>query len=213
MVSNLIRVSILGALPNGEEWTVNPVWRINGPGQEVTVAKLTTIAASINAITVPTAVRNLMTPSTTINGVRLEARANDGQLMAQAEGLRGVALVGSGGQAHPYQTSIVTSLRTPGPGASGRGRLYWPATGATVGATTLRMSSADVTSTLAGVKGYLQLIESAITAQVTDCILAVWSRKLNTTFGVTSLLEGDIYDTQRRRRDVLVETYQQLLYP
>jgi len=77
----------------------------------------------------------------------------------------------------------------------------------------LRPTSTEVGQILTGTRTFLTAIQSAITAQVTDCILAVWSRKLNTTFGVTSLLAGDILDTQRRRRDSLIETYTQLTYP
>jgi len=48
---------------------------------------------------------------------------------------------------------------------------------------------------------------------VPDSILAVWSRTLATTLGVTRIQMGDVLDTQRRRRDSQVENYQELAFP
>jgi len=134
-------------------------------------------------------------------------------LEALAEGVRGTIVSGSSGTNHPFQTAMVTSLRTPLAGASGRGRLYWPATGTTLVATNLRASPGDVTSILSSVKTYLTAIQASVTSQVPDSILAVWSRTLVTTLGVTRIQVGDILDVQRRRRDSQIENYQELAYP
>jgi len=212
-MADLIKVSITGAMPSGEVWSINPVWRLNGAPVSVSAAQCTAIVTAVNAITVPTGVRNMMSVNTTIVGCRVEARDVDGTLDALAEGTRALALTGSGSQGHPFQTSAVVSLRSPLAGASGRGRLYIPATGVAVDLSTLRLTSANVTSYLAGIKSYLGLIESAVTSQVPSSILAVWSRTLLTTLGVTRIQMGDVLDTQRRRRDAAIENYTELAYP
>jgi len=98
-------------------------------------------------------------------------------------------------------------------GASGRGRLYIPATGFAVSPSNLRPLPANVTTALTGTKQYLTALSAAVTANVTDTILAVWSRKLATTLGVTRIQMGDVLDTQRRRRDSLIENYQEQAWP
>jgi hypothetical protein len=66
---------------------------------------------------------------------------------------------------------------------------------------------------LSAFTSYMGLIQAAITAEVSESILAVWSRSLDTTFGVTRVLIGDVLDVQRRRRDALREAYLQATYP
>jgi hypothetical protein len=47
---------------------------------------------------------------------------------------------------------------------------------------------------------------------LTGADLAVWSRVGSQLNEVNALQVGDVLDTQRRRRDTLVETYQQTLF-
>jgi hypothetical protein len=212
-MADLIKVSIQGQMPGGEVWSINPVYRMNVQGQAVTVTQLQAIVTAVNAIAVPTTLRAVFNTSTTITGCRVEARSNTGVLQALAEGTRATATSGTGGNDHPYQNALVVSLRSPLAGASGRGRLYLPATGIPIINTTLRPSSTIVGQSLTGAKQYLQAIQTAVTGQVTDCILAVWSRKLSTTLGVTRIQMGDVLDTQRRRRDAVIENISELSYP
>ena len=212
-MADLVKVSITGTLPGGEVWSINPVWRINDAPQTVTAGECQAIVTAVNAIVIPTGFRNMLNTSTAVTGCRVEARQVTGELEALAEGTRATAVTGQGPDDHPYQTSIVLSLRSPLAGASGRGRLYIPATGVATVNTTLRPSAVNVTSYLAGAKGYLQAIQTALTVTVPDSILAVWSRTLGTTLGVTRIQMGDVLDTQRRRRDAQIENYQELTYP
>jgi hypothetical protein len=214
-MADVLRVSILGALPSGEEWSVNPVWRIGPPADVATFGECSAAVTAINAITVPTGVRNMMNGVTTITGCRVEARSLGGTLEALAEGGRAVAITGQGTMPHPFQTALVTSLRTTVAGASGRGRLYWPATGLSLTAATLRPDTGAVTSAIQGVNTYLENIEVALAASfdADPLQLSVWSRTNSSTAPVVRLLMGDVPDTQRRRRDTLVETYQSLAWP
>lgn len=203
----------MGALPNGEVWSVNPVWQIADSGVDNTYAEVNAIATACAAITVPVPLRLMYNSNTSITGFRVETRKYNGTLELLAEAAVPSVVFGSGTQNHPFQTSMVTSLRSEYPGARGRGRLYWPATGMAISSSTLRPTTADVTTALGGVKTYLSAIQTAINAQIPVINLVVWSRVGGIAHQVTRLLQGDILDTQRRRRDSLAETYQTVTYP
>lgn len=144
----------------------------------------------------------------------MEARRWNGDLAALGEAVKATPQGGSGTTAHPFQTSIVLSLRTAAIGASGRGRLYWPATGLAMNSGTLRPAGSAVLAILSGFKTYLTSIGTAIDTVTTEVpFLSVWSRTNATTAPVINIQMGDILDTQRRRRDAAVETYQTVSYP
>jgi hypothetical protein len=201
-------------MPNGEVWSVNPVYRL-GTGGTVPVsdAQLTTIATAINARTVSTGILTMWSTSTSITGVRLEARLITGELQTIVEGSRAVPAVGSGSNTHPFQTAMVTSLRTGTSGPRGRGRLYWPATAFAMSGATLRVNATSLNSFLLGVKTYLSGIETDIEASVGGASLAVWSRTSDSIDNVATIQAGDVLDTQRRRRDALIEAFQTTTYP
>lgn len=211
-MADLIRMSLVGTMPNGEVWSVNPCFRLNGsPG--VTNAELVALVNAIDGITYPTSMAALHSTNTRWTGVRAEARENTGELVSFADKTFGTSFAGTGSSNHPYQTAAVFSLRTPGPGGNGRGRVYWPATGVALDSTTLRMSSSVVSAALTGFRSLMTTLEGLVTTHVDEAILAVWSRSLATTFGVTNVQAGDVADTQRRRRDVVPESYTNLPYP
>jgi hypothetical protein len=215
-VANVIRVSLLGTLPGGEVWSVNPVWQIGGvsTAEDVSQSQAQTMADAIAALTIPTGVLNLMSNGCRHTGARVEARRWNGLLAAQAEKIRAAPVVATGTGAMPFQASLVTSLRTAGLGGSGRGRIYWPATGANLTSTTLRPDTAFITSSLAGVKTYLTSITAALNVTLTnDAVLSVWSRQLQQTNPVNQLQMGDVIDVQRRRRDNILESYSSLTFP
>jgi len=212
-VASVIRVSILGTMPGGEVWSVNPCWFLNDEPASITQAEALAIATAVDGITVPTNVRAAMNADTKISGNRVEARDRAGLLEALGEHTRATAIPGTGTNPHPYQTSTVTSLRSAFPGGQGRGRLYWPATGAQVDGPTLRFTSTFTGSFLTGVRQYLTLIEAAVAASAGPCALSVWSRTGSAFHKVITIRQGDVADTQRRRRDTLSESYTELSYP
>ena len=119
----LLKVSIKGAMPSGEVWSINPVY--STPTEpSLSFDQLNTIATAINAIAPGAQLQQLMTNTTTITGVRLEQRERNGTLVSQMEQSRTTPWTGGGATAHPAQTSMVFSLITNTPGARGRGRLY-----------------------------------------------------------------------------------------
>ena len=214
-MAHLLRVSLVGSMPNGEEWSVNPVYSVGGDfGAPVSATQAQTIATAIAAVVVPTGLLTMNATSVTFSGCRVEARGLDGTLESLAEAVKAVPSAGTvATNAHTFQTAIVSSLRTGLPGASGRGRLYWPATGLALTTSTLRPAAATITGILSSVKTYLSGVQSAIDVTLDGVALCVWSRTGNSLAVVNNLQMGDVVDIQRRRRDVLVEGYQSLAYP
>lgn len=214
-MADLLRVSVQGALPGGEVWSVNPVYSIGGDfGAPVSAAQALTIATAIDALTISAGITGIFAAGTTITGNRVEARALNGVLETQAEHVRGAPVNGTvAASPHPYQTAVVCSLRTTTPGPSGRGRLYFPATGATLAIGNYRMTPAVVNSTLLGIKTLLSGIQGAIDVTLDGVALAVWSRKTLALHVVNNVQMGDVLDTQRRRRDALTENVTAVAYP
>lgn len=213
-MADLLRISINGAMPSGEVWSVNPVYSVGGDfGAPVSQAQAQTIANAIAAAAVPSTLQGMWSSGTTMTGYRVEARSKTGVLETQAESVRATPIAGNGLNPHPFQTSAVISLRTALPGASGRGRLYWPATALGIDPTSLRISATPVTNTLAAVKTYLSAIQTAIDVTLDGVALVVWSRKNHAITTVNRLELGNVFDVQRRRRDQLIENISATTYP
>lgn len=212
-MADVLRISIKGSLPNGEVWSVNPVWALNDFPVTTTPAQVSAVATACAAVTVPTALLFQMSSSTNVNAVRVEARTMGGVLENLAEATKGTPQAGTGTQPHPFQTSWVISLRTLRVGGSGRGRLYWPATSTQLAVGTLRPTTSELNSFCAGAKTYLSGLTTAVKATFDTAVLAVWSRTSSSAENVSSIQVGDVLDVQRRRRDALVEGTVSLAFP
>lgn len=207
-MADLVRVSILGSMPGGEVWSVNPVFAFS-TGIALSTDELAAMAVAVNGASVPVDLRATNVPAVAITGCRIEARKKTGELEAVAEAARPTPIQGSATAAHPFQTSIVASLRTADSSARGKGRLYWPATGVNISNTTLRLGSIDTSNFITAFNIYLAQVRTAVRSVggATTAVLAVWSRTNNDTRVVLSMRAGDVADVQRRRRDSLTETY------
>lgn len=212
-MAELIKVSLRGTLPGGEVFSVNPVWKIL-TGAAITHPEAVDAVNAINAITIPTDVKSMMTSACFWTGCRVEARGIDGTLETLAEGDRATPVAGTGASGKPFQAAMVLSLRTSTPGGRGRGRLYFPATGVGLTASTLRVGAGDQANFLAGLKTYIAAVGTALDASVDESLaLAVWSRTAGALPQVNNILLGDILDTQRRRRDSVSESYMTSSWP
>lgn len=212
-MAEVLRVSLQGQLPGGEVWSVNPCYHLLTEPPGITASQLLTVATAMNARTISTGITAMMNVGTLITGVRLEARSRAGVLEAQADQPRAVAVPGTGATTHPLQVSIVASLRTGFPGARGRGRLYFPATGPSLVSGSGRFTGPNVNSFILGVKTLLSGFTADILPTLGANDLVVWSRTGTALHEVTSLRAGDVPDVQRRRRDQLVEVYTPTTYP
>lgn len=212
-----MKVSYGGAMPGGETWCINPVFRLGTEANDtinVSDSMALSIATQIAALSVPTSLVGAMNSGSNVSTVRVEARSKAGVLESLAEAVKSPATAGNGTNPHPYQTAIVCSLRTASSGARGRGRLYWNATGQSIATTDLRITGANATSLLSGFKTLLSAMEGIVDTVVgVPCALAVWSRTGASVAVVTELRLGNVLDVQRRRRDALIEAFSSSSYP
>lgn len=208
---SFLRVALRGSLPGGEVWSVNPAFNETTNTTIWNQAEGQAAADAIGALAVPAALGNLHSNIAPRVRVRVERRLDDNTLLGAAE----AAWVGGtppvqGGQM-PFQTSCVISLRSNVPGGSGRGRLYWPALGAQVSGTTLRLNNPTTSAVATAAATYFDGIATALknafhpVPSLIDVDLAVYSPTLQSKQRIVRLEVGDILDTQNRRRDRLVE--------
>lgn len=216
---SFIRLLLQGSLPGGEKWSVNPCF-----GETLNVAdwdqsKGDATATAIGLLPLGTAMGKAKGDAAALVKVRLERRTDSNVLIGAAEANWAPSSGGSTASIHPYQTSVVLSLRSTTPGRSGRGRLYWPATGATLSGSTLRLSSPTTAELAAGAGTYLKAIQTALHDGLDPSPsfglyheLNVFSPTHNTRAKVSRLEVGDVLDVQRRRRDSLVENRASVAY-
>lgn len=211
-MAQLVKVAIAGTLPGGEEWSVNPCYTISDFGVATTPAEVQAAATACGGVAVPANLLAIASTSTNFTSVRVEARMATGTLENLAEAPITGTPNGGGTNSHPFQVAWVSSLRTAQVGARGRGRLFWPATGVALTSSALRPSTATTSNFATAVAEYLQGIQTALRTVWAEADLIVWSRATGGMFAVSRIQAGDVLDTQRRRRDVLVEAYQSVVY-
>lgn len=211
-----VRVSIQGTLFSGEVWSVNPTFDPTGefPGG-VNQANLEAAAALIANRSLPASLAALLSTQGKRTGAKLEVRddATDA-LLALAQTASTTPAGGATSVNMPAQSAVVLSVRTTAPGGSGRGRLYWPAIGASLD-TTGRISNPAPATLVADFKLYLAGIRSDLAASFPTIgfDLAVRSKTTHTTPHATRIQVGNVVDTQRRRRDSLPEAYASVTFP
>lgn len=106
------------------------------------------------------------------------------------------------GEPLPPQCSTCISTLTALATRSGRGRFYLPPF-AVASMSGGRVLAASVTAAVAGAKA---MMDSLIAAGFTPCVVNKTTKVVTV---LTAFKMGNVYDTQRRRRDKLVEVYTQ----
>lgn len=202
------RLSIGGSLPGGETWSVNPCFDIGvGSAPAPSPSEMAATVQALRAVPTPANLLGILSTSASITRMRLEARSFLGGLEAVGEAAVSPPRLGTGTATKPYQTSVVTSLRTDYPGGRNRGRLYWPALAVAIGASDLRMNSAIAGNIAQACWDYLQALSAALqTSTGFTTQPAVASGTARSLQRVRYVEVGDILDVQRRRRDKALET-------
>lgn len=217
------RVIIKGSIGTVENWSTGVAFGIVGlapdvPDPAAADGVLTEVLAATTAANVGVALRTLMSTSTNILSVRVELRAEDESILSLAEGLVTLPVSGSAPATKTPQDALVFSLRTATPGAKGRGRMYWPAQAGVLGSN-FQLTDPTPADVATGAKTWLQAINSAIDdyyigiSSALRVALSVRSVTDHVCRDVTQIQVGSILDTQRRRRDILPESYSTVTYP
>jgi hypothetical protein len=118
---------------------------------------------------------------------------------------------GSMNPSFPPQVALVAQLRAASPvGLGAKGRMYLPGITHPVNGQG-RISSAAANTTATGLKNFLDAAEAAVNSP--GYVINASKGRVGVPFAppvhrrVTSVLVGDVYDTQRRRRNALRESY------
>ena len=196
-----------GTLPGGDEWSCG--LRMQPVGQGVannTQARLDAAAAAVHVFhgTVNTAI----SPRAILTFAKLNAIGVDGKYIAQTtlEHLfPNEGGVGTEAKTPPNQVALAISLTTGfSRGPAHRGRFYLPLPCMTPGLDG-RITVADRNNVHDAATDFL----TALNAVDAGFKVAVMSRKQGAAIGrnVTGIEVGRVLDTQRRRRNKLVEAY------
>ena len=214
-MAEYIRVSLQGRLFTNEVWSVNPVFRYLTPPVVVSPEDALAAATAVAGLNPGTTLAGYLSTQGTLTGARLEFRNGAFELEQVGEFTRASAFTGTGTPICPPQTAVTLSLRSSFPGASSRGRIYWPALAPAMTTTTGRLTSASRTALLTDLNAYLASIADSIAAETSGGDIpfpVVWSPTTGSSRSITQLWVGDVIDTQRRRRDALDEAYSTLAY-
>jgi hypothetical protein len=195
-------------------WSVNPVFDPTGefPGWNQATADAAT--AGLAVVPIPSNLKQCMSNQVFVTGFKLDVRDDvTDALIGTSTNILASPIAGNGTPVLPAQAATVISLRTDSPGASGRGRLYWPAQAITL-TTALRMNVPSPSAIVTDAVTYFHALQAKL-GEVYVGIgfnLAVRSRKNHSTPHVTRIQVGNVIDTQRRRRDNLPEAYNSGVY-
>lgn len=155
----------------------------------------------------------LMGGATRVTTLRCAAVAATGKETAVAI-VEGPALfIGNGATSMPQQVACAFSLDTGAPGASNRGRVYWPALAASLGSDGyLTSDTTDALSTAMG--DFLHFAANAGATAITPGLTpAVVSTVKEQARVITQVRVGNRLDIQRRRADKQDETYSVAVVP
>lgn len=218
------RIILKGTLGATESWSVGAAYGIVGlapdvPNQAAADAILANVKTAIGSGgALPSTLQTLMSAQAAATIARVELRAEDESILSVSEGLLLSTVTGTGTSSKSPQDAIVFSLRTNTPGPKGRGRIYWPALGATL-STTFQLSTPTPAATATAAKAMLQAFNTAIDnyyigiASALRSALSVRSLKDHVCRNVVTIQVGSTMDTQRRRRESIPESYSSIAYP
>lgn len=218
-----LKVSVLGAMSGGEVWSTTACYRFFSVfpttlTQAILDSAARRLVTAITPTTLPSNLRALMSSSVTVTGWRITQHDEDEKTVGVGSANYAAPIAGANPPSKSPQDALVFSLRTGQPGARGRGRMYWPACGATTGPT-FKLTSPTNAQAVADAATLLDLIGDQLNAELAansfavTVELAVRSITGHTSYQVNQLRAGDVLDTQRRRRDALVENYAVSAYP
>lgn len=110
------------------------------------------------------------------------------------------------GNPMPFQVAVVVSLLTDTATRHGRGRLYLPAPDVSM-CVDGELSSTALTNIDTGMEALFDSLNTSVLTPI------VRNRTAHSSINVTSARVGSVFDTQRRRRNKIAETYTAITVP
>lgn len=212
-----IRYTFSGGLPGGEIWTCG----LRTTPAIVTLADLegytNEVGDLFKTFFTDTASIYSVNPSTVTytkcTGYQIEL---DGHASLVAERTETGAAGAAPGQTAPNQTALVVSLKTDTAGRSGRGRIYLPFLAPVFDGVQDKLDHTVITPIGVKFTVFLNAVDGLSVGAGDQYPIAIQSRasgagvvpaRAASYAQVTHLAIGDVADTQRRRRNKVVETY------
>lgn len=196
---SFLRHTLMWTLPGGEVANTTCAWAEDSAIVSLDDLSVDMLASKGTALWAD--IKPAYAPQILYIGSRVQWIASDGHVVETAERvITGVAGTGGGNQL-PQEVAVVASLRTALASRRGRGRMYLPAPayGALTSAsrldTTIRDDIAQAMSTY---------LDTDVTTGLFSCVASATGTLLST---VLEVRVGDVFDSQRRRRDSLIESY------
>lgn len=201
MPATLFQVVQQFGFPSGESGQFS-YW-LGDPSGVATLTDATTYASTFQSSLAASTNFKALFPSTMTWPVPKisEVDISTGRVTATSVGTGTITLTGSSSSVLPPQVAWVVTLRTAHAGAAHRGRMYFPGP-----LTTPLTGTGRVNSTAQG--QLLTAVSAAFAAAevvTTNPFLVVYSRLGRSIDPVLSIDIGDVLDTERRRRDKLLE--------
>lgn len=192
-----------GSLTNGEQWTFTlHTQKTAGVLADAHSAWVAAVNDLWDGITPPDdSITQLFCDSLTVDElVTTELDAVTGKNVAQTRSQPALAGTGTA-DCLPHEVAVAVSLRTALPTHAGRGRFYLPSPTLDECVEARLRSSAQLSILNASVL----MLEDLITSTY---VPVIYHRSSKTGTVLTSIDVGDVFDSQRRRRDKLVEVRQ-----
>lgn len=207
-----VRVTFNGGMPGGERWSCSLAFGsdLALPWQP-TDSELLTFATGAQAVWRVFHTSTAALFSEYVSLQRTDARVidSDGRTIRLQQVSPATPTVGQQPPLVPNQCSVVISLRTAVPGARGRGRIYLPSLRAGTdvdGRFPSAQRDAMATAAKTMFDGLNTAAENAGYAE-TNALCVASGVGLGSNPDVRNIRIGDVIDTQRRRRDSIVEAY------
>lgn len=150
----------------------------------------------------------------TYSQLKMHVVNNDGKTLADSAQYHSPATAkvgGSAAQANPPQIALVATLANSMPrGLATKGRMFLPGVNSTVD-TTGHIGTASTTAIATNLKTFFDTIHNDADTPGNLMLASVGRGPLHTDGAirmVNTVRVGNVYDTQRRRRNALAETYQ-----
>ena len=198
--------SFTGTMPGGEVWSCGVrTSGALGPTDQVTLDALATNGV-VQWSTFHATAANVIGSGVIFDLCTVRVISTAGITVGQSERSPASPVAGSGSVNKPNQCAVVVTLITAVAGRRGRGRFYVPVLGGTITganrvAPTQRDSLADTAAAM------LSGINDGLDNATYAARVGVQSQTGLSDAVVTSIRVGDVWDTQRRRRDNIIESY------
>jgi hypothetical protein len=201
-MSRLYRMNFQGNLPAGDVFN-HSLWVTGSDSSLITDAATASAAAAAALTTTASGMQSQFTTPTVWAGTVVE-EVTQATGVSVSTGSSSFTHAGTNGSASslPGQCALVVTLRTATVSRRGRGRFYLPPMANSATTPTGRLNATASTAVTLSLNAFF----NALKTFVVPFTPVVYSPTGRTVATVTSYDFGDVFDTQRRRRNKLVES-------